>query len=81
MIQTETINERLVRHYSDAGLRIEQVETGSVYDDAIDLIPCAYTYRETAEPVAAGGGNELEELRTQLEDAETAAKIFLGEAE
>lgn len=70
MIQTETINERLIRHYSDAGLRIEQVETGSVYDDAIDLIPCAYTYRETDEFIPVDESNELEMLRGQLAEIE-----------
>lgn len=56
MIQSETINNDLIRHYSDARLRIEQVETGKVYDDAVDAIPCAYTYRETNEPI--GGEDE-----------------------
>ena len=41
MIQSETINNTLIRHYSDARLRIEQVETGKVYDDAVDASPCA----------------------------------------
>lgn len=77
MIQSETINSSLIRHYSDAGLRIEQVETGRVYDDAVDAIPCAYTYRETDEPVVSG--DETEELQARLEDAETAVKILLGE--
>lgn len=77
MIQSETINSNLIRHYSDAGLRIEQVETGRVYDDAVDAIPCAYTYRETNEPAVSG--DETEELRAQLEDAETAVKILMGE--
>lgn len=40
-----------VWHYSDEGKRIRQVETGIVYDDAIDTIPCKYTYEETNEPI------------------------------
>lgn len=56
MIQSETINNDLIWHYSDARLRIEQVETGKVYDDAVDAIPCVYTYRETNEPI--GGEDE-----------------------
>ena len=45
MIITEQLDE-LVRHYSDSGKDIIQVETGAVYSDAIDRIPCAYTYEE-----------------------------------
>ncbi|MEE0970500.1 MAG: hypothetical protein U0M06_14115 [Clostridia bacterium] len=37
----------LVRHYSDEGKQILQKETGIVYDEAIDIIPCRYTYEET----------------------------------
>ena len=61
MIQSETISNDLIRHYSDTGLRIEQVETGRVYDDAVDAIPCAYTYRETDEPVVSGDEDAAEE--------------------
>ncbi len=61
MIQSETISNDLIRHYSDTGLRIEQVETGRVYDDAVDAIPCSYTYRETDEPVVSGDEDAAEE--------------------
>ena len=50
MVIEEILNERLVHHYSDKGLKILQVETGMVYDDAIDTLPCQYTYEETNEP-------------------------------
>lgn len=40
-----------IRHYSDLDLKIRQVETGIVYDDAVDIIPCKYTYEETDEPI------------------------------
>ena len=43
MIKTEYIDSR-VRHYSDSGFRILQNETGIVYDDAVDVMPCRYTY-------------------------------------
>lgn len=77
MIQSETISNDLIRHYSDAGLRIEQIETGRVYDDAVDTVPCEYTYRETTEGIEAG--DDTEELQARLEDAETAVKILMGE--
>lgn len=48
MIQTEMIDGR-IRHFSTLGLKIRQVETGAVYSDAVDNIPCPYTYEETDE--------------------------------
>lgn len=33
--------------YSDKGFYIEQIETGSIYDETYDVIPCRFTYRET----------------------------------
>lgn len=49
MVITQLFDERpnLVRHYSDEGKQILQKETGKVYDEAIDTIPCRYTYEET----------------------------------
>ena len=40
-----------VRHYSDLDLKIRQIETGIVYDDAVDVLPCRFTYEETDEPI------------------------------
>lgn len=51
MIITEQFSENLVRHYSDKGVKIKQVETGLVYDEAVDLIPCEFTYEETNTPI------------------------------
>ena len=60
MIISERINEKIVRHYSDQKFKIKQVETGAVYDDAYDLIPCKYTYIETDEKI-----EEIEEIRSE----------------
>lgn len=49
MIKTEypyNNNSNLIRTYSDEGKKIIQVETGKVFDDAVDLYPCKYTYIE-----------------------------------
>lgn len=43
-------NEKLVQHKSDDGKRIIQLETGRIYDEAIDLYPSKYTYAEVIEP-------------------------------
>lgn len=50
MIKSELIeNGNRIHHYSDSGFRILQNETGVVYDDAIDVMPCKYTYSETED--------------------------------
>lgn len=43
--------EDRIRHYSDAGMLIEQDQTGRRYEEAIDVYPTAYTYTETDEPI------------------------------
>jgi glutaredoxin 2 len=51
MIKTELLKDgELIRHYSDIGMKLLQVETGTMYDEAIDIVPCKYTYEETNEP-------------------------------
>lgn len=51
MIIEELYKENLIRHYSDSDVKIRQVETDYVYDEAIDVIPCRYTYEETDIPI------------------------------
>ncbi len=52
MIQTELLKDgTLIRHYSDIGMKLLQVETGTMYDEAIDVVPCRYTYAETDKPI------------------------------
>jgi hypothetical protein len=52
MIKSELVeNGKRIRHYSDTGMKILQVETGLIYCDAVDVVPCRYTYTETDEPI------------------------------
>ena len=52
MIKTEYLNNgTLIKHYSDMGVMLLQNETGIMYSDPVDLVPCAYTYSETDVPV------------------------------
>ena len=52
MLIEELVDEGTrVRHYSDEGMYIEQTETGIRYEDAVDVIPCRYSYIETDEPI------------------------------
>ncbi|MBQ4447437.1 MAG: hypothetical protein II897_04000 [Clostridia bacterium] len=47
MIQTQTLADGRVRTYSDSGFRIRQLDTGMIYDDAVDSVP--HEYEETDE--------------------------------
>lgn len=50
MIRTKMRDDR-VYTYSDAGMKILQVETGIVYEDALDVPESGYTYTETDIPI------------------------------
>ena len=65
MIRTEQIGDR-VHTYSDAGMKILQVETGIVYEDALDVPTSGYTYTETNIPIV-----------DELTDSE-ALRIIMG---
>ena len=52
MLKSELIeNGERIHHWSDADLKIRQIETGIIYEDAVDNVPCRYTYEETDEPI------------------------------
>ena len=52
MIIQELINN-LTHTYSNKDVKIKQIETGIVYDEAFDISPCPYTYEETDIPKEA----------------------------
>ena len=70
---TVQLDESNVLHYSDQGFKIRQIETGDLFNDAGDLIPCTYTYEETDIPV-----DEPVDPEEDL-DWEVAMQIILGE--
>lgn len=61
-LKTEIINEKLIRHYAEdeQGVKyyIKQVETGVEYDEAVDILPCRYTYVVTDNLVENEVGND-----------------------
>jgi hypothetical protein len=74
MIQIEYLNDgTLVKHYSDAGVMLLQNETGMLYSDPIDVVPCAYTYTETDEPIDSEEEVENEDQAT-IEDYQNALR-------
>ena len=38
------------RRYSDQGVKLRQIETDTLWNDAINTIPCPFTYEETDIP-------------------------------
>ena len=74
-IQSEYVeNGQRIRHYSDQNFKIRQIETNIIYEDAVDVLPCRYTYEETNEPIEAPDEGE--------ENPDTVAlNIILGKDE
>lgn len=67
MIVEQILQEKnRVRHYSDLNVCIKQVETGKLYEDAVDVIPCPYTYEETDELIEDTDATE-EDYKEELE--------------
>lgn len=70
MIQFEYLSDNtLIRHYSDAGFMLLQNETGIKYSEAVDVVPCRYTYTETDEPVETTEEFSDAEFRAMVEEA------------
>ena len=66
MIQTEDLG-MVIRTYSSEGKKIRQVESDTLWNDAVDIKPVRYTYEETDEPI------DDEEL-----DPQEALDILMG---
>lgn len=71
----QILDEYNVLHYSDRGMKIRQIETGYLFNDAGDLIPCVYSYEETDIPV-----DVIPEPEEEI-DAEDALDILIGECD
>jgi hypothetical protein len=77
MIVTEYLRDgTLVKHYSDSGFLIEQVETGARYGEAVDIVPCPFAYVETDEREESE-----EEDMTETEEKARAFDILTGVSE
>ena len=51
------------RHYSDSGVLIRKVGTEEVYEEALDDIPCPYTYEETVTEIPSEKQEMFEEAQ------------------
>lgn len=75
MILTEFLNDgTLIKHYSDAGFMLLQVETGIKYSDPVDVYPCRYTYEETDEKIDMD--EEVNPNEATIEDYQDALGEF-----
>ncbi len=72
MIVEQIFNENTVLHFSDQGMKIRQIETGFLFDEAGDLIPCEYTYEETNIPI------DIPQPEEEEIDFEEALNIIMG---
>lgn len=65
-----------IRHYSDEGFYIKQIETNILYEDAVDNIPCKYTYEETDELIPVFENPEEELALTEYASANSYPSSF-----
>lgn len=68
----EQLDENNVLHYSNQGFKIRQIETGFLFDEAGDSLPCAYTYEETNIPI------DIPQPEEEEIDFEEALNIIMG---
>ena len=72
MICSEIIDNMVVRHYSDKDKMLRQIETDTLWVDAVDVLPCRFTYEETNIPI---------EEEASIEDKAEAYDILMGVTE
>ena len=59
----ETLENGLIKHYSDEDKKLIQIETGVIYDTAVDVAPCKYTYEEADESIDDEEATETDYLQ------------------
>ena len=67
-LHEQQLDDRLVRHWAsdnEAGGEVahylRQIETDTLYSEAVDVIPCRYTYEATETPIAEETSDEATE--------------------
>ena len=75
MIIVEKVdNDTRERRYSDKNVMLRQVETGILYEDAVDVIPCRYTYEESDVPIESITVAETNPITTEGNGEEVYAR-------
>lgn len=63
MIIVELVdNDTRERRYSDKNVMLRQIETDALYEDAVDVIPCRYTYEESDVLIESIDDSEIKRL-------------------
>lgn len=79
LYKTRADGVNLYRTYSDEGKRLLQVETGNVYEDAIDVENAPYTYEEYVEPTDDPEDTEPEVSEELTEESKILTRAELTE--
>lgn len=66
-LKEEKLENNLIKHYAidpetNKQYKILQVETNIIYDEAIDVMPCRYTYKATEEIIEEPNLSEEQDL-------------------
>ena len=64
MVKKETVTiegTEFTRHYSDSGVFIRKIGTEELYEEALDGVPCPYSYEETDMEIPIENQETLEE--------------------
>lgn len=77
-LHDEQISDKLVRHWAsesetggEATHYIRQTETGIEYSEAVDVLPCRYTYEATDKKIEQSGEPTADELLDIILGGET----------
>lgn len=72
-------SDDLIKTYSDEGMKIQQNQTGIIYDEAIDVDWAGYTYTEIEEPIIPPDPPEPDPMDDEIDDSEAMDIIFGGD--
>lgn len=78
MIKSKQINEKLIKHYSDEDYMIRQIETGRLYSEAVDVIPCRYHYEETEQKRPVRKERPGGRVNSEIAEKAQAYDILMG---
>lgn len=61
-------DRNFIRRYSDKNLKIRQIETDVLYDEAIDVENSNYTYEETDIPIEDEDEATIEDYEKEVKE-------------
>lgn len=61
-------DRNFIRRYSDKNLKIRQIETDVLYDEAIDVEDSNYTYEETDIPIEDEDEATIEDYEKEVKE-------------